>query len=274
VYFIVLGISSNSLHIWGEIFRIPLHSYANIPFLIESKDLSFPPGDLTFVPKSGPYEDDKILWSPKTMKKLFSKFTPIQWLAIALIVIGIAIMIPKGRGMMEFSREARYATVNHFQDGNVSPDLLRPWMSIRYVAVAYAVPQQYLFDSAHIQPKKETSMIGIDRLNRQLRLGQADGQPALMKTIRDSIVEYRAHPIVTGLIEQHVEDWMTVQYIANSTGIPALVIFQEIGVPYQGNGFKPLGFLSNEIKYPGGSRALTAAIQKIVDEQGVKPVKP
>lgn len=208
------------------------------------------------------------------MKKLFSKLTPVQWLAVALIVIGVAIMIPKARGMMEFSREAQYASINHFQDGNVSPDLIRPWMSLRYISVACAVPQKYLFDSAKIQPRKETSMIAISRLNRQMRLGETNGQPALLKTIHDAIVEYRAHPVVTGLIEQHVEEWMTVQYIANSSGIPALVIFQEINVPYQGNAFKPLGFLSQEVNYPGGARALIAAIQKIVDEQGVRPVTP
>jgi hypothetical protein len=208
------------------------------------------------------------------MKKLFSKLTPIQWLAIALIIIGIAIMIPKGRGMLDFSKEVRYAQENNFAAGNVSPDLIRPWMSIRYISAACAVPQKYLFDEINIQPGKETSMIAISRLNQQLQLGQVDGQPALLKAVRDAIVEYRAHPVVTGLIEKHVEEWMSVQYIANSSGIPALVIFEKINIPYAGNGFKPLGFLSEEVKYPGGIKALTAAIQKIVDEQGIKPVKP
>jgi hypothetical protein len=208
------------------------------------------------------------------MKKLFSKLTPIQWLAVALIVIGIAIMIPRAKGMFDFYKEARYAAENHFAAGNVSPELLRPWMSIRYIAVACAVPQQYLFDAAGIQPRKETSMIGINRLNQQMGLGQTDGQPTLLKTIREAVTEYRAHPVVLGLLEKRVEDWMTVQYIANSTGIPALVIFEKVGIPWQDNAFKPLGFLSEEVKYPGGTKALIAAVQQIVDEQGIKPVIP
>ena len=208
------------------------------------------------------------------MKKLISKLTPIQWLAMALILVGVAIMIPKAKGMFDFYKEVRYASENNFAAGNLSPDLLRPWMSIRYIAVAYAVPQQYLFDSLKLQPKKETSMIGINRLNQQMGLGKIDGQPALMKTVRESILEYRAHPVVTGLIEKQVEDWMTVQYIANSSGIPALVIFEEVGIPWQDNAFKPLGFLSEEVKFPGGTKALIAAIQKIVDAQGIKPVIP
>jgi hypothetical protein len=82
------------------------------------------------------------------MKKLIEKLksvSKVQWLALALIIIGVAIMIPKAKGMLEFYKEAQYATENHFHDGNVSPDLIRPWMSIRYVSVAYAVPQKIHF---------------------------------------------------------------------------------------------------------------------------------
>jgi len=208
------------------------------------------------------------------MKKLISKLSPIQWLALGLIIVGLAIMVPKARGMFDFYKEVKYAKEHNFAAGNLSPDLLRPWMSVRYISVAYAIPQKYLFDSLKIQPKKETSMIALGRLNNQMRLGQVDGQPALIKTVRESILEYRAHPVVTGLIEQHVEDWMTVQYIANSSGIPALVIFDEIGIPADGNAFKPLGFLSDEVNYQGGPKALVAAVQKIVDAQGMKPVTP
>jgi hypothetical protein len=211
------------------------------------------------------------------MKNLLEKLksvSKVQWLAVALIVIGLAIMIPKAKGMFDFYKEVRYAQENNFAEGNLSPDLLRPWMSMRYIGAAYAVPQLYLYKAAGIEPKKETSMIGLNRLNSQMRLGTVNGQPALMKTIREAIVEYRAHPVVTGLLEQHVEDWMTVQYIANSSGIPAAVIFEEIGIPAEGNAFKPLGFLSDETNYTGGLKGLLAAIQKVVDAQGVKPVAP
>lgn len=198
----------------------------------------------------------------------------VQWLAIALIVIGVMIMIPKGRGMADFSRDAEYAAKNNFAAGNLSTDLLRPWMTIRYISVAYAVPQEYLFEATGIQPKRETSMLSIARLNQQMQLGQVNDQPALMDTIKQTIEAYRANPVVTGLIEQHVEDWMTVQYIANSTGIPAEEILQTVGLPVEGNANKPLGFLSDEMNYTGGKSALVDAVQKLVDEKGVKPVIP
>ena len=206
--------------------------------------------------------------------KFLKSLTKLQWLAQGLIVVGLIIMGVKALGMREFNREVQYAIEHDFASGNVSPDLLRPWMSIRYIAVAYAVPQEYLYDAAHIQPRKETSMIGINRLNQQMNLGQVDGQPALMKTLHDAIDAYRANPVSPGLLEGHVEDWMNVQYIANSTGIPAGEILIEVGIPVDGNSYKPLGFLSDEVDYNGGPSALVAAIQKIVDARGVKPVRP
>ena len=195
-------------------------------------------------------------------------------IALVLIIVGLIIMVPRAMGMWSFYSEVRYATENNFQAGNISPDLLRPWMSLRYISVAFAVPQKFLFDFTKIQPRKETSMIAINRLNRQLNLGQVDGQPKLMKTIKTAILAYRANPVVTGLIEGHVEEWMNVAYIANSTGIPAATILNQAGIPTDGNSYKPLGFLSNEFHYSGGTRALVAAIQKIVDSQAATPVAP
>ena len=211
------------------------------------------------------------------MKNLIEKIksvSKIQVIALVLIILGIAIMVPKARGMFDFYTEAQYAAVNNFQAGNLSPDLIRPWMSLRYVAAAYAVPQKYLFDELHIQAKKETSLIGLARLNQQMQLGQVDSQPALLKHVKTVILAYRANPVTTGLIEQHVEDWMTVAYIANSTGIPPETILQAAGIPAAGNAYKPLGFLSDQVNYTGGLKALMAAIQKVVDAQGVKPVTP
>ncbi len=116
-----------------------------------------------------------------------------------------------------------------------------------------------------IQPQKETSLIGIHRLNQEMGLGEENGQPALIGKIRQAILDYRARPIATGLIEQRVEGWMTIQYIANSTGLPVETIFAEIGLPSTQNANKPLDFLSDEVHYDGGPNALSAAIQKVID---------
>jgi len=198
----------------------------------------------------------------------------VQILAIVLIILGVVIMAFKVQGMSDFYKEVNYAVEHDFAAGNPSPELLRPWMTIRYISVAYAVPQEYLFDATRIQPKKENSMLALERLNQQMGLGQVGGQPALMKTVQGAILAYRANPVATGLIEQNVEGWMTVAYIANSIGVPAETILQEVGISPEGNAYKPLGFLSDEVNYPGGEDALVEAIQKIVAEQGVPLVIP
>jgi hypothetical protein len=209
-----------------------------------------------------------------TLIEKIKSLSRVQWIAIALIVFGVGIMSFKSFGISDNYKEVKFAVEHNFAAGNPSTDLLRPWMTIRYIAAAYDVPQQYIFDAAHIQPKRETSLIALERLNRQMKLGQVNGEPVLMKTIGEAITAYRANPVATGLIERHVEDWMPVQYIANSTGIPAETILQSVGIPVAGNMYKPLGFLSDQVNYPGGKKALIAAIQKIVDAQGKKPVIP
>ena len=201
------------------------------------------------------------------MKNLFKKLTRMQWLAIALIILGAAIMFPRARGMLDFYKEARYAAENDFASGDVSPDLLRPWMSIRYVAVAYAVPQQYLFDAANIKPRKETSMVSIQRLNQKMGLGQVDGEPALLKTVRAAIAAYRADPVATGLLEKRVEGWMTAQYVANSTGIAVDAILAAANILANGNIHKPFDFLSEELNYPGGPKALVKAVQDFLEQE-------
>jgi hypothetical protein len=189
----------------------------------------------------------------------------VQWVALALIIVGLGVMLLKAVDMMGFYREVQFATEHNFQSGNPSPDLLRPWMTIRYISAAYALPQQYIFDTTHIQPRKETSLIAIERLNSQMGLGQVNGEPALLVSLRESIVAYRANPVHPGLIERQVEEWMTMQYLANSTGIPVETFFAEIGVPMDGNAFLPLGYLSDVVHYSGGTNALLAALQNVVE---------
>jgi len=201
----------------------------------------------------------------KRFSEKLPRISRLQLFALGLVVLGIAIMIPRAWDMLDFYKKVRYAQQHNFQAGNPSPDLLQPWMSTRYIAATYAVPQGYLFEAMNIQPKRETSLMSIERLNRELGLGTLNGQPVLLGSVRATIVAYRANPVATGLLERKVENWMTVQYIANSTGIPAQDIFEAIGLPMEGNAHKPLGLLSREVDYPGGSQALTNAIQKVVE---------
>lgn len=205
------------------------------------------------------------------LTKNLKSISKTQILAVVLIMLGLGVMVSRGLGMLNFYKEVRFAREHNFKAGNISPDLLRPWMTLRYISVAYAVPQKYLFDAAGIQPREENSMIALDRLNRHMHLPTLNGQPAIINTIRNAIIKYRASPVATGLIERRVRDWMSVQYIANSLGLPADTIFQQLNIPMAGNAYLPLGPLSQAVNYPGGPAALTSAVQKIVDSHPVTP---
>ena len=195
----------------------------------------------------------------------------IQLLAIVLIIAGVGIMVSKVLGLFSFFKEVRYSQVNNFKAGNLSPDLLRPWMTIQYVSISFAVPQKYILDAVKIQPKKENSMIALNRLNKQMNLGTTNSKPDVLGLVADAIIQYRKNPVATGLIEGHVTDVMSIQYIANSIGIPSQTIFADLGIPMDGNAYLPLGVLSDTVKYSGGPKSLTAAVQKIVDQTSKKP---
>ncbi len=189
----------------------------------------------------------------------------IYALAIVLIVIGLALAVRYGIRTFFAFREMRYASLNNFAAGDLDVNLIRPWMTLRYIAVAYAVPQEYLLHETGIPIKIRSSMTSLRTLNNDLNLGWEGSTPVLQTKIQQAIIEYRKNPVPTGLLERGVRDWMTVQYIANSTGISAEQIFTQIGIPADDNANKPLGFLSDEIHYPGGPDALIRAVQHVVD---------
>ena len=208
------------------------------------------------------------------MKTLFSKLSLVQWAAIILIIIGLAFMIPKGIGMVESIKEARYAIENDFAAGNLDPALIRPWMSIRYISAAYAVPQDYLFTKLGITPGKDTSLIAVERLSTERRFNMRNKQFIMIPKVQQAILDYRANPVSPGLIERQVEDWMTIQYIANSTGIKAEDLMAAVNLPAEGNLNKPIGFLADELKFSGGKNALIGALQTYLVQNGKVPAQP
>ena len=79
------------------------------------------------------------------MVKKLKSISPLLIVAAGLIVLGLVIVIHYGRGAFNSYRAMEFAREHGFDAGNPNPDLIRPWMNIRYIAVAYAVPQEFLF---------------------------------------------------------------------------------------------------------------------------------
>ena len=166
-------------------------------------------------------------------------------------------------------RALDFARQHDFAAANLDVALIQDWMSIRHIAVIYTVPQAYLFEQIDIPMTPPNSVLSLARLNDRLKLGTVDGQPELLVVVRSAIERYRENPVVTGLQEQRVHPWMSVQYIAASTGIPADTIFAQVGIAPDGHRYLPLDRLSRQVHYEPGLHALIEEIQKIVDSYEV-----
>ena len=205
------------------------------------------------------------------MKRLLKSRRVVLLLGILLVGIGLLSITRYARGAMIAYRAMEFAQTNNFDAGNPELSLIRPWMNIRYVAEAYTVPQRFLFDELDIPMKPANSELPLGRVNGRLRLGFNGEEPAVVDIVRQAIQKYRDDPVVTGLGESRVEPWMNVQYVANSTGIPAEVIFEGVGIPMAGYAYMPLDRLSTEVNYEAGVRELAKAIQNVVDAYEVAP---
>lgn len=198
-------------------------------------------------------------------KRLIKAKYTIPILAIALIVIGGFITVRYALRSISIYREIEYARSHNFEEGNVDPELIRPWMNLRYIAVTFAVPQEYIFEQIGLQPQRENSTLPLDRLNDELRLGRIADQPILISILNDIITRYREDPVPTGLTERGVRPWMNMQYIANSTGIPVEAFFEQLGIPLDGHAYMPMDRLSEQVNYPGGPGPLMDEIRRVID---------
>ena len=192
-------------------------------------------------------------------------------LAIALIALGLAITAFFGVRSMRSFHEIQYIRQQGLDRGTASVDAIRPWMTIRFIAVAYAVPEEYLYSVLGIPFERRNADRALGELNKDYRLGLTPNgaELVIIDRAKAAITEYRKNPVATGL--RDVRPWMSIRYIANSTGVPESEIFAAVGLPAAGNEDKPLDLLSQEQRYPGGPRALVEAIQNALRQRKATP---
>jgi hypothetical protein len=158
------------------------------------------------------------------------------------------------------ARQLQYMHQQGLDRGTASVDAIRPWMTVRFIAIAYAVPEEYIYSALGIPFDQRNADQSLGELNKQYQLGNSptNNELIIIDKAKAAITAYRQNPVATGL--RDVRPWMSIRYIANSTGVPAQAIFEAIGVPAAGNEYKPLDLLSKEQHYPGGPRALVDAV--------------
>lgn len=190
---------------------------------------------------------------------------PRVW-AVLLLLVGLVLIVRYGQRTLRSYREFEYAREQGLLDGTASVDAMRPWMTVRYIAVAYAVPEEYIYNELGIpyvdRPGPRGDSVGdLARLIAPNQDPKA-GHDAVLTRLREIILAYRENPVAPGL--RDVRPWMSIAYIANSTGVPIDYIFGQLTLPQTDNEYKPLDFLSEDQHYPGGPKALVDAVQAAV----------
>jgi hypothetical protein len=192
-------------------------------------------------------------------------------LTIGVVALGLATAAFFGARAARSFHEIEYIRQQGLDRGVASIDAIRPWMTIRFVAVAYAVPEEYLYSMLGIPFNRRNANRALGELNRDYGGSPATsgGELPIVDKTRAAVEAYRANPVATGL--RDVRPWMSIRYIANSAGVSEEYIFTRLGLPKDGNENKPLEFLSEEQHYNGGPRALVDDVRSALDAHQRQP---
>lgn len=183
-------------------------------------------------------------------------------LAALFIFAGLAVTIFFGSRALQSYRQLQYVREQGLDRGVASVNAIRGWMTIRYVSVAYAVPEEYIFDQLDIPYTERNSNDILGRLNREYEFEKPEKgtEPEIVAKVAQAILDYRANPVATGLSD--IRPWMTVRYIANSTGVPEDYLLRQLGLDDSHNHpVMPLHDLAEVTHFEGGPRRLIETIE-------------
>ncbi|GAB4580344.1 MAG: hypothetical protein Fur0022_30840 [Anaerolineales bacterium] len=190
-------------------------------------------------------------------------FLRSKTVATFLIVLGVCLILIFGfRAMRAFRRMPPFPP--HPPPPLESVEAIRPWMNLKYVSKVYKVPSDYLARYLQIPHELQQEHISLDDLNLALNLGTNEaGEPLIVEQIEFAIIEFHAHPNFHKT--RMVEPTMSIRFIVTETGIPETYFADRLNLSLSGDEFSTIELLSMEQNYPGGSQALTEAIQQIVN---------
>lgn len=195
----------------------------------------------------------------------------LQWytLALLLILVGVGIMALYGLRSARAYREFQSLRAQELDLGVARLDAIRAWMTVRYVAVAYAVPEEYIFAQLDVPYNRRNSNATLRRLNEEYAMGVSPtgDYPAIIDRVAQAIRDYRADPAPPGL--HTLRPWMTIRYIAASTGVPEAILLQAIGLDVARAAeleatVRPLGELGPELRLSGEPEALFQRLEAAI----------
>ena len=137
----------------------------------------------------------------KNLRQWAAKYPKLlQILPLVLVALGLAVTIYFGLRAVNSFRQLQYIHAQGLDRGAASVEAVRPWMTIPFIAVAYAVPEEYLYSQLGIPFDRHNFNVSLGALNRNYQLGQSSNgdYPAIIDKVKAAITAYRANPVVTG----------------------------------------------------------------------------
>lgn len=191
------------------------------------------------------------------MNPKFAFWTSRKFWAGLFIFVGLSVILIYGTRSYRSYVFFKYTREQGLDNGTASVSAIRDWMNVRYVSVAYSVPQEYIFDHLNIAYDRHTDHDTLGELNDRYHFGLSPkgDYPLIVDLIAQAILDYRENPVATGLDD--VRPWMTIRYIANSSGVPETYLFTQLQITNEeNNAVLPLSLLTEKTKYNGGLKAL------------------
>ena len=196
-----------------------------------------------------------------------------QWRALALLLIGVGLMITTLYGVrsLQSYREFQSTRAERREHGPAHVETIRSWMTVRYVGVAYAVPEEYIFARLEIPYNRRNSQATLRQLNNEYEMGISSlgPYPKIIDRVTEAIQDYRANPLPPGL--RGLRPWMTLRYISSSTGVPEAYLLEAIALDAAHAAeldatLLPLDQLAMELQLSDGPEALFIRLEEAIEQ--------
>lgn len=194
------------------------------------------------------------------MKKIV-QFLRSKSTAVILVILGVGLILFFGwRAAHAFRQLPPFPP--HPPKPIEADDGIRPWMNLKYIGKVYSVPPEFLIQYLTLSVQPEEAHRSLEELNEELNLGiDQVGEPLIIARVEQAIFEFHTHP---DFRENHeVQPTMSLHFVATVTNIPEAYLFEELGIPKEGNEYKTLDQVSQELNQP--PETLSNDVQRVLD---------
>lgn len=179
-----------------------------------------------------------------------------------IVIVAFGVIVSAINDAVIGTQRAQFVNERAFDSGAADVDDVRAWMTLRFVSVAYGVPESFLYKQLGIPQGPPDDVPVLGELNSSYGFGISThgNYPAIVDKVQAAILAFRANPTPPGLAQ--IEPWMNIRYIARSSGVPESYLLEQLAIAAPGAATQLLTDLSVQSQYPGGVDGLIAALQQ------------